>query len=124
MIHTKRLRSVIHSLAHYAVSGLSYLHPHAGNASKNAGISYIGIDLLKPGFVPLQITVTKELRLSSEALRDTFARLLRAEGIDPTGIAKGYLQFSFYDDIWPAGCYVKVTTTEDNDLEVARRPKQ
>jgi hypothetical protein len=29
MPRRKRLRSVCHSIAHHAVSGLSYVHPHA-----------------------------------------------------------------------------------------------
>jgi hypothetical protein len=119
MIHTKRLRSVIHSTAHHGVSGLSFLHPHAGEACRNAGIHTIAVDLLKPGFIPPISNTTKELKLSSEALRNKFANLLCAEGIEPSTIVQGFAQFAFHNDIWPSTCYVQVVTTEGKMLEVA-----
>jgi hypothetical protein len=47
MTSIKKLSSVCHNIAHHAVSGLSYVHPHLRQACKGIGIDTITIDLLR-----------------------------------------------------------------------------
>ena len=46
MASAKRLNSVCHSIAHQAVSGLSYVHPHVLATCCNSGVEEMTVDLL------------------------------------------------------------------------------
>jgi hypothetical protein len=119
MTRTKRLRSVIQSTAHHAVSGLCYVHPHLGKACIDIGIQTISVNLLKSGFEPSLLKLTKELELSTNALREKFAEILNAEDMDVTKIKKAYALFNFYKDHWPSSCYIEIITQEGKKLDVA-----
>jgi hypothetical protein len=119
MTSIKRLRSVIQSTAHHAVSGLCYVHPHLGEKCKELGINSIGVDLLKPGFDVEFPSITKELELSTNALREKFHELLAVENISASEIAGSYATFGFLRGRWPTSCYIKVITVEGKKTEVA-----
>ena len=90
----KRLNSVCHSIAHHAVSGLSYIHPHILRTCRDAGISKLSISLLDaepcpPGFIEVQ-----PLRLSLTALKNKFESILASEGFSIADISKVTLTFS------------------------------
>lgn len=119
MASTKRLRSVIQSTAHHAVSGLCYVHPHLGEECVKAGIKTISVNLLEPGLEPALSNVTKELQLSTEALRAKFSELLKSENIGRENIQSADAMFSFYQGRWPSSCYIEVVTSENKKLEVA-----
>ena len=79
MESSKRLRSVVQSLAHHAISGLSYIHPHIGRENANRNIS---LYLLSGETNPRIETPSKELVLSSQALKEKFIEILNAEKMD------------------------------------------
>ena len=119
MTSIKRLRSVIQSTAHHAVSGLCYVHPHLGEKCKEIGIKSIGVNLVKPGFNAELPSITKELELSTNALREKFKELLAVENIQASDIKGAYATFSFLRGRWPTNCYIEVITTEGKKTEVA-----
>jgi hypothetical protein len=98
MASEKRLSSVCHSIAHHAVSGLSYIHPHLRRACKDAGISSIVIDLKQSDPCPERFREIKPLKLSLAALQKTYERILGAEGFAPSAIDKMTLLFEFTDE--------------------------
>lgn len=118
MTSTKRLRSVIQSTAHHAVSGLCYVHPHLGEACKELEIKTISLNLLQPEFNPHLNNITKELKLSTDALRAKFSELLEVEHLSTAEIQKAFATFSFNQGKWPSSCYIEVTTKEDKKIEV------
>ena len=119
MTSIKRLRSVIHSTAHHAVSGLCYVHPHLGEKCKEIGIKSISVNLLTPGFDAELQSITKELELSTNALREKFSELLASEHIQDSEIKSAYATFDFLRGRWPTSCYIEVVSTEGKKTEVA-----
>ncbi len=119
MTSIKRLRSVIQSTAHHAVSGLCYVHPHLGEKCKEIGIKSIGINLMQPEFdIELQ-SITKELKLSTNALREKFNELLIVENINASEIIKANIIFNFMYGRWPSSCFIEAVTVEGAKVEVA-----
>ena len=119
MTNIKRLRSVIQSTAHHAMSGLCNIHPHLGKVCKSIGVVKISVNLLEPGFEPSLVKISNELRLSTNALREKFSTLLKAEKNNVENLRKAYALFSFYQDSWPSSCYIEIYTQEGKRLEVA-----
>ncbi|MCW9096628.1 MAG: hypothetical protein OQJ93_04500 [Ignavibacteriaceae bacterium] len=101
------------------MSGLCNVHPHLGKACKNIGIQKISVNLLEPGFEPSLLKITRELQLSTYALREKFSELLKVEKINIENIMKAYALFSFYKDSWPSSCYIEIFTQEGKKLEIA-----
>ena len=122
MARIKRLKSVVHSLGHHGMSGFSALHPHIGEACKENGITSISINLIHEGFSPEIKTITKELNLSTNTLRKTFVEFLKTESYSITEIENGFIMFNFSNSVWPASCYLKVTTIQNKTIEVALDP--
>ena len=119
MTSIKRLKSVIQSTAHHAVSGLCYVHPHLGEECKKVGIKSIGVNLLTFSFDPELSTISKELELSTNALRKKFSELLAAESIRVLEMESAYALFFFLSGSWPTSCYIAVVTSEGKKAEVA-----
>lgn len=80
------------------MSGLCYVHPHLGKTCKKIGIDKISVNLLEPDFEPQLFKISRELRLSADALREKFSELLKVENINIEIITKAYALFSFYND--------------------------
>ena len=118
MTSTKRLRSVIQSTAHHAMSGLCYVHPHLGDACKKAGITKININLLNAGFDPILPSITKELELSTNALRDKFKELLDVESIQNSEIEYASAIFELPQGRWPTQCYIEVKTNDGKKSDI------
>ncbi len=116
---TKRLRSVIQSTAHHAVSGLCYVHPHLGSLCKEQDIKLIRVSLQEPEFSPALANITRELELSTNALREKFNEILALEEISPKEIQDAYATFEFLQAKWPVGCCVSVRNFEGKVIEVA-----
>lgn len=76
MPRRKRLRSVCHSIAHHAVSGLSYVHPHIVHACRNAGASCMQVNLLAADPCPPQFAEIAPLKSSLIGLREKFETIL------------------------------------------------
>jgi hypothetical protein len=116
---TKRLRSVAHSTAHHAVSGLCYVHPHLGIACEARRLRTVEVDLLRGGFNPPIDPLPDEIKLSTEALRQKFAEILTSEKIDKELILRAKALFQFDRGRWPSGCYVQLETVAGKEIEVA-----
>jgi hypothetical protein len=116
---TKRLRSVIQSTAHHAVSGLCYVHPHLGAMCKGLGIKSIRIGLLEPSFDPALGDIPKELSLSTNALREKFHEIMLSERISLNEAQEAYATFEFLQAKWPVGCCVSVRDSEGKTIEAA-----
>ena len=119
MTSIKRLRSVVHSTGHHGMSGLCYVHPHLGEACKKQKITSVSVNLLKEGFTPQLKSITKEINLSTTALRKTFIEFLDKENISKKEIGTAYILFNFVKGRWPSSCYLEVTTIENKTIEVA-----
>lgn len=77
----KRLRSVCHSIAHHAVSGLSYVHPHALAAVRVAGVGSLTVNLLDPEPCPEQFRNSEPLLLSLRGLKGKLETILASESM-------------------------------------------
>jgi hypothetical protein len=115
----KRLRSVIQGTAHHAVSGLCYVHPHLGRACKESRINSITVDLKEPIIEPVLATITKEIELSTNALRIKFSDILATEEIAITELDSAKIVFNFLHGEWPTSCYVEAITVQGKRVEVA-----
>lgn len=114
---TKRLRSVIQSTAHHAVSGLCYVHPHLGAVCKGLGIKSVQVGLLEANFDPALGEIPKELSLSTNALREKFVEILASEHISPNKVREAYATFEFLQAKWPVGCCVSVRDSKGTLIE-------
>jgi hypothetical protein len=108
----KRLRSVCHSIAHHATSGLSYIHPHLAQACNNAGLESIAIDLKQEEPCPDAFVQIKPLRLALHALRKKFEEILSSEGFAPTDLRTATLTFEFPSKMenYSSNCHACMTT--------------
>ncbi|MEM7708598.1 MAG: hypothetical protein AAF358_23785 [Pseudomonadota bacterium] len=114
----KRLRSVAQSLAHHAQSGLCYVHPRLGEVCKPLGLKYIAVNLLRPGFEPDLENPSREIVLSTEALRSKFREILSAEGETNT-FKSAKVVFQFLGRNWPSAAFVQIVTESGDEIEMA-----
>ena len=117
MIRIKRLRSVVHSAAHHAVSGLCYVHPHLGAECRKYSYNQICVDLINLSFEPKIEVISTEISLSVSALRETFFELLASENIEDSAITGVEATFFFQRSTWPHACVVRVTINESQVVE-------
>ena len=119
MPSAKRIRSVVHSIAHHGVSGLCYLHPHLGDACKSAGIDRATIDLLDGGPASQFEQGSKSIANAADALRAKFAEILNSEAMARKDLSEASAMFLFQKGRWPSACYVKVVDKADRAFDVA-----
>jgi hypothetical protein len=117
----KRLRSAVHSTAHHAESGLSYIHPHLGKLCASINRDEIGLNLLTGTLVPPPFRIPREVKLSTQALCKRFEGILRSEHLDSTWLSEAAAEFLFRGTTWPYGCIVKVKTVDGREVEAAVR---
>lgn len=114
MVSCKKLRNAVYSTVQHSVSGLCYIHPHIGDACKNIGASEITLSLIDLEFSPEFSNITKELQVSSNALKSTFFELLEKQDIKIEDIEKADIKFFFLNDHWPSGAHINVTAKNCN----------
>ena len=114
MESSKRLRSVVQSLAHHSISGLSYIHPHIGKENSNQKISLF---LLSGKTKPKIVNPSNELILSTQALRDKFVEILSFKKINISNILETELQFEFDNLSYPKYCFARIKTTSGKEFE-------
>ena len=119
MESSKRLRSVVQSIAHHAASGLCYLHPHLGEYGKNKSINKISVNLLSESFEPPLQEISSEIEMSVSALREKFEVILKSEKMCLTDIKDVVLEFEFDKDDYPRYCYAKLTVESGKIFESA-----
>lgn len=125
MTSTKRLRSVIQSTAHHAMSGLCFIHDSLGTFCEARSLDKAVIDLIS-GTVVTTDSVPEPLRLSAKALHERFMQILHREGMHVSDLLSATVEFQYRKWAWPIGCYVKAETTEgvvveDTADELGRR---
>jgi hypothetical protein len=111
---TKRLRSVIQSTAHHAVSGPCYVHPNLGAVCKGLDLESVQVSLLAANFVPALGKIPKELSFSTIALREKYLEILASEHISLNEAQEAYATFEFLQAKWPVG-------SDGDPAEVLRR---
>lgn len=112
MISEKRLSSVCHSVAHHAVSGLSYLHPHLARACRASGVSEANLDLISDAPLPPELRVSEELSLAVTSLRARFSKIVESEGFALTDLVTACLLFKFveYRDDYCSDCHARLVS--------------
>lgn len=117
MASTKRLRSVIQSTAHHAMSGLCYVTNHLGVFCEARNLDRATVDLLKGAVVTSDKIIAEPLRLSANALGNRFVQILTAEGIAVSDLRSATIEFHFKKWAWPLGCHIRVETIDGVSLE-------
>ena len=115
----KRLRSVVQSIGHHAVSGLCYVHPHLGEVCEAATLAHADIDLLTGAVLLDGLEPPGPLKLGAKALANKFAEILRSEGINRGTLRAANIDFQFRGSQWPTSCKVTVETVGGKTVEVA-----
>lgn len=116
----KRLRSVCQSIAHHAVSGLSYVHPHVLRACRDAGVGHMQINLLEAEPCPSRFKGSEPLRLSLRQLREKFESILAIEGFSPSDLAVAELRFtpdSVRENDYCSTCRAILKSTDEDAVE-------
>lgn len=120
MARRKRLRSVCHSIAHHAVSGLSYIHPHVLRACRSAGVDRMEVNLLDTEPCPAHFRSIEPLRLSLRGLKDRFEAILISEGFRPSELSAATLVFTpdmtLSDDLC-SNCQARLSVHEAEPIE-------
>jgi len=94
MARVSTLASVAHNIAHHAASSVSWLHPHACQAARAAGLGELRFDLLAAP--PLSLpNVAEPLRLASEALREKSREILEQHGFSVSTLSSALLVMQF-----------------------------
>ena len=110
MPSSKLLNGVAHDIAHHAISGLSYLHPHLSQTCRKAGITEIALDLMSESPLPSSVPDCQPLRLASQALHRTFVGILESVGFALTDVSAARLTFSIVPDAPDDYSYVSCTS--------------
>jgi len=120
MRNTKRLKSVIHSIAHHAVSGLCLVHPHLGRARKALGVLHMSVDLLHPKVEPAPDPLPPEIERGADALRQTFADILASESLSIGDLTSAVATFVYKGQCtWPEACAIQVETITGHKIQDA-----
>lgn len=83
-----------HSIAHHAVSGFSYVHPHVLRACRGAGNGKMEVNLLLADPCPPQLSEIEPLRLALKGLRKKLKSILTAEGFSLSDLSLATLCFA------------------------------
>jgi hypothetical protein len=95
MAAQKRLASVCHSIAHHAVSGVSFVHPHLRQALRAAGEKTVVVDLLRDDTCPPALRDNRNLATALRSLHARFLDILRSEGFSREDLQEAKLLFEF-----------------------------
>ncbi|MDR6982662.1 hypothetical protein J2X32_001280 [Rheinheimera pacifica] len=110
MASHKRLKSVVQSSAHHAVSGLSFVHPHLGQACEEAGLDSIEICISDTEPCPERFLHIEPLKLALNTLKEKFFGLVVAEGFEPKDIESAKMFFEFKHGHFDHYCSVCTAT--------------
>jgi len=119
MRSAKRARSVAHSLAHQATSGLCYVHPHLGAHCRKHQRPHDTINLLQPEKSDVPGVWPGPLDLSLNALGRKFVDILGKERIDVGYISGASALFQFHNRQWPSACLVRLNLADGKLISVA-----
>ena len=122
MASEKNLSAVSHDIAHHAVSGLSWLHPHLSQACRAIKVDEVTLDVTKENPLPEGFPSPEPLRLASRALHKTFYVILEKKGFHPQNVAEAKLRFVFSvnrSDDYSSVCFSSLRS--DNGREFTHR---
>ena len=119
MVHPKRLRSVIQSVAHHSWGPLCFLHPDLGQACKSQGLDEFMIDLIGVGARSETEIGFKLIGGALEGLRNKFSDILQAENMSLNDLSEATAKFRFYKGPWPSSCYVRVVDALGREFDIA-----
>ncbi len=114
MASRKRLNSVSHSIAHHAVSSLSYVHPHLRQAAKACARENIFINLLAAEPYPKGLSEILPLKNALISLKLRFMEILESENFSKSELKAALLMFEFpvqYADDYCSNCYSLLVST-------------
>lgn len=110
------MRGIAHDLAHHAVSGLSFLHPHIRESHPQG--DRVTINLLERSGKGRSPAL-----MATDAFRSRFAGLLEAAGVEPALLVSASATFFYRADPgpsdWPFGCYVQLVLINGEPIEDA-----
>lgn len=89
------LNSIAHNIAHHAASGLSYIQPYAGQASRSKKLSPLTLDLLADDPLNGLVAAEDPLGLSSRSIQKKFLGIVSKEGIKSEWIKSAIWEFLF-----------------------------
>jgi hypothetical protein len=95
MTSMKVLQSVAHDVAHHARSGLSWLHPHVGQACRSAGLLEVEVQLTGAEMYPAILPPMEPLRLALIGLRDRLWKIVTAHKLEQSSVKGVSLLFCF-----------------------------
>jgi hypothetical protein len=113
MASAKRLNSVCHSIAHHAVSGLSYVHPHVLATCRGAGLEEMAVNLLDAEPCPQRFRDIEPLRLSLRGLREKLEGILTTEGFSLADLSAADVTFrrdSRFRDDYCSICHARLVS--------------
>ena len=114
MASCKRLSSVSQSIAHHAVSGLSYVHPHLNKAAKAYAEETVFINLLADEPCPQRFSEIAPLKAAFNSLKLRFIEILKSEGFSNSDLKAAVLMFEFpekYADDYCSDCHSLLVNT-------------
>jgi len=119
MLRKKRLRSVVHSVAHHGVSGVCFLHPSLGETCNAIGLDSAEINLLNRDANSQLENASDKIFWAARALREKFESVLRSENMSRHELSKATAVFFFARSTWPSACYVRITLNSGSTIECA-----
>jgi len=97
MTSMKVLQSGAHDVAHHAQSGVSWVHPHLGQACRANRLLEVIIPLTGADVYPPALPPMEPLRLALLGLRDRFWKIVAAHKLEGAAIKEASLLFRFSD---------------------------
>ena len=93
MVRVNRIRSVCHSIAHHAVSGVSLGHPYIWQACAALGAGELEVNLLDEDPCPPSCGNNELLSVALRGMRLKLRNILAAEGMTLDDLAHASLTF-------------------------------
>jgi len=119
MASRKHLNAVSHDIAHHAVSGISWLHPHLGQACRRAEIDEVVLEVSRADPLPDDFPATEPLKLASRELHRTFRTILEKKGFAASDVKTAELRFVFSaerSDDYSSTCFSRLVTSDDHEF--------
>ncbi len=81
MSSLKLLKGVAYDIAHHSQSGLSWIHPHIGEACQEAGVNEATIHLLSNNPYPDNLPVKEPLKLAINSVKKKYEEIMQKVGL-------------------------------------------
>lgn len=119
MASQKHLSAVAHDIAHHAVSGISWLHPHLGEACRRAKRDEVVLEVSRSDPLPEDFPATEPLKLASRELHRTFRTILEKKGFEACDVKIAKLRFTFSlerKDDYSSTCFSHLIASDDREF--------